>query len=653
LRYHPAMVADARERQLEATRRDPMLAFETWRGLFDVLAEPIYVQDAEGRFLEVNRAAVEMHGYSREELIGATPALLGAPSRVDVANTLERVRLALAGQPQVFAWWSRHKDGSEFPKEITAVRGRFFGEDVVIATVHDLRAQIDSETALVASEARYRAVFELASDGMLLTGEGGAVRSANRRAAELFGVTRDELVGRTIEQLLTPAGEDPEGERVSQLANTIAAASGGRPSALSKWTIAGARDEIRWVDVGFSPLPGSPGADDCLLVSIHDYTESKRSSEALRAIEQRERVAERLRALGELAAGVAHNFNNALTSVLAHAQVLARSSELPDWAREDLLVIERVARGAAVTVRRIQSFARTRDPDAVEPADLADVVANAIALTRPRWHPPAGEMQYELDWTPSEARLPIVGNGAELCEVIVNLILNGLDAMPEGGKLSVSTGLEGDRVWVEVGDTGVGIDTSAQHRLFDPFFSTKGRQGLGLGLSVSHSIVERHGGEISVESAPGQGSRFTVWLPLGEHVGETEVKPMVSARPSVILLVDDDPVVRRSLGQMLEQLGHQVVTAEHGKDALIRLDERRDIELLLTDLAMPVLDGAGLILEVSRRWPKLPRLLMTGLVADAEAGLVELSHLVLSKPIDLSVLDRVLARFLPALPKSG
>jgi two-component system cell cycle sensor histidine kinase/response regulator CckA len=126
---------------------------------------------------------------------------------------------------------------------------------------------------------------------------------------------------------------------------------------------------------------------------------------------------------------------------------------------------------------------------------------------------------------------------------------------------------------------------------------------------------------------------------------------MVSARPSVILLVDDDPVVRRSLGQMLEQLGHQVVTAEHGRDALTRLDERRDIELLLTDLAMPVLDGAGLILEVSRRWPKLPRLLMTGLVADAEAGLVELSDLVLSKPIDLSVLDRVLARFLPAMPK--
>ena len=139
-------------------------------------------------------------------------------------------------------------------------------------------------------------------------------------------------------------------------------------------------------------------------------------------------------------------------------------------------------------------------------------------------------------------------------------------------------------------------------------------------------------------------------MPLGEHINEAEVKPLASARPSVILLVDDDPVVRRSLGQMLEQLGHQVVTAEHGKEALIRLDERRDIDLLLTDLAMPVLDGAGLILEASRRFPKLPRILMTGLVADADAKLVELSDLILSKPIDLAVLDRVLARFLPAMP---
>lgn len=638
LRYHRSM-GD------EASQREDQLAHETWRSLFDALLEPVYVQDSDGRFLDVNRAAAQMHGYTRDELIGADPSLLAAPDRVDLERTREHIRRALAGQPQTFSWWTRHKDGSVFPKEVTLVRGRYFGQDAAIATVRDVRARLDREAALVASEARYRTVFEFASDGMLICDEAGAVRSANRRAAELFGCTRDELLGRALTQLLAPAG-DADGGRTKQLDELVDTALAGTPATLGKWTISGARDELRWVDLGLSPLQDQNG----LLVSIHDYTENRRASEALRAVEQRERVSERLRALGELAAGVAHNFNNALTSILAHTQVLARSSELPEWAREDLLVIERVSRGAAVTVRRIQSFARTRDPEAVEPADLADVVANAIALTRPRWHPPGGSPKYELDWTPSEAKLPIVGNGAELCEVLVNLILNALDAMPDGGSLSVCTGLEGDRVWVEVGDTGIGIDAGAQHRLFDPFFSTKGRQGLGLGLSVSHGIVERHRGEITVESEPGRGSKFTVWLPLGEHVGDSEVKPFVSARPSVILLVDDDPVVRRSLGQMLEQLGHQVVTAEHGREALVRLDERRDIELVLTDLAMPVLDGAGLILEVSRRWPKLPRILMTGLVADAEASLVDLSDLILSKPIDLAVLDRVLARFLPAMP---
>ncbi|KIG12195.1 sensory box histidine kinase/response regulator [Enhygromyxa salina] len=647
------MSADSPEPEIDGSSHDPKLAFETWRGLFDALSEPIYVQDRDGSFLEVNRAAVEIHGYTREELIGASPALLGAPGRVDIESTLDAVRLALDGQPQVFSWWSRHKDGSEFPKEISLTKASFFGKDVVIAVVRDVREQIDREAALMSTEARYRAVFELANDGMLIADcDTGEVRSVNRCAEELFGLARDQLRGRKLVELLNPAGDDAYGTRAERLERlTAALAKRDGTSSIIKWSLHGAGVELRWVDLGFSPLPAAEGEGGAhLVVSIHDYTEKKRASEALRTVEQRERVAERLRALGELAAGVAHNFNNALTSILAHTQVLARSDDLPQWAREDLLVIERVSRGAAVTIRRIQSFARTRDPDALEAADLADVVANAVALTRPRWHPPGGDGKWDLDWTPSEVRLPIIGNGAELCEVIVNLILNGLDAMPEGGRLTVSTGLDGDRVWVEVGDTGVGIDAGSQRRLFDPFFSTKGRQGLGLGLSVSHGIVGRHHGEISVLSEPGHGSKFTVWLPLGEHVGETEGGTMGGARPSIILLVDDDPVVRRSLGQMLEQLGHEVVMAEHGKEALIRLDERPDIDLVLTDLAMPVLDGAGLVRECARRWPKLPRILMTGLVADAEPGLVELTDLILSKPIDLAVLDRVLARLLPSMP---
>jgi CheY-like chemotaxis protein len=368
-------------------------------------------------------------------------------------------------------------------------------------------------------------------------------------------------------------------------------------------------------------------------------------------MEERERVAERLRSLGELAAGVAHNFNNSLTSILAHAQLLARNPELSAEVLEDIRVIERVARGAAVTVRRIQSFARSRDPDAVELTDLNDVVANSVALTRPRWQPPDDANQWSFEWVHPDEPLPVVANAAELCEVVVNLILNGLDAMPEGGEMRVKTGAEGERVWVEVRDTGVGIDAESQRRLFDPFFSSKGRHGLGMGLSVSHGIVTRHGGEIDLRSAPGEGSRFTVRLPRGGKLDSAAAPgeaPPVKGRPGTILLVDDDAAVRRAIRQMLVDLGHTVIVAEQGKEALAKLDEHREVELLLSDLAMPVLDGARLLRECSRRWPELPRLLMTGLTADADAKSLELADALLRKPLEIDLVERTLARFLPA-----
>jgi two-component system, cell cycle sensor histidine kinase and response regulator CckA len=627
--------------------QDPELGLEAWRELFDAVPHAIYVYDLEGRLIAVNDAVLQMYGYTREELLGNTPAMLAAPGRVDLEATLERVRRALNGEPQTFDWWGRRKDGSEFPKEVTATHARFLGKDVIVAVAADISERRERELALVTSERRYRAMFEVASDGMLIVdSDSGEVRHANRSAEQLFGQTQADLRGRSLTELLAPAPDDPEGVRARLLVQTIGEADGDEVKSLRKWSMRGGDQDLRWVDLGFSPLP--EGERRRLLVSIHDYTDAKRSSDALRAVEERERVAERLRALGELAAGVAHNFNNALTSVLAHTQVLVRSSELPAWAREDLQVIERVARGAAVTVRRIQTFARSRDPEALEPTDLADVVANAVALTRPRWNPPDQKGKWRLDWTPSSEPLPIVGNGAELCEVVVNLLLNSLDAMPEGGSLKVSTGSEGDRVWVEVGDSGVGIDASSQRKLFDPFFSTKGRQGLGLGLSVSHGIVGRHGGEITVVSEPGRGSTFTVWLPRGEDVPLGDSVSFGGAPPSTILLVDDDPVVRRSVAQMLVELGHTVVTAEDGREALLRLDERPDIDLLITDLAMPVLDGAGLLREVSRRFPDLPRILITGLAADAEAGLIKTADSVLPKPIEIAVLDQVLARLLGA-----
>ncbi len=660
----PAMTGAGEQ---DASRQRADEAYETWRGLFEIVPEAVYVLDARGHFLDVNEAVLEMFGYTKAELLGQSAMMLAAPDMVDIEASREYLRLAFEGEPQDFVWWGRRKNGEVFPKEVRLQRGRFFGQDVIFALARDISDRFARQQALAESEARYRATFEAASDGLLIVEPSGEVRSANPRAAELLERARRSLRGAALVDLLPAALEASDlswddlwldghpGAGAEQRPRTAEDAARMLERALNDasshgawlagWCLRTGTGEPRWLDLGFTRF--HEGEHPRVLVSLRDVSERKRSSDALRVMEERQRLAERLRALGELAAGVAHNFNNALTSILAHAQMLARREELPGPVREDLHVIERVAKDAAVTVRRIQTFARARDREGFEVVDLDDVVANALALTRPRWEPPDRVGRWQVEWQRTGEPLPVEGNAAELCEVIVNLILNAVDAMSEGGSLTLRSGSEGDRAYIELRDTGVGIDEATQRRLFDPFFSTKGRHGHGLGLSVSHGIVRRHGGEITLLSRPREGACFTVWLPRSHHAGDSGEAPLRPVASSTILLVDDDPLVRAAVEQMLVELGHRVITSAGGREALRVLDERRDVDLLLTDLAMPGLDGAGLLREAKRRWPNLRTMLMTGLAADADSALLALADDLLGKPIELSALQRSLSRVLP------
>jgi two-component system cell cycle sensor histidine kinase/response regulator CckA len=643
-------------------------AYETWQRLFESVPEAIAVQQANGRLLDVNEAMVEMYGYAKHELIGQMPVMLAAPDMVDLEATNILLAEAFAGEPQTFVWWGRRKNGEVFPNEVMLNRGRFFGQDVVIAMARDISDRFARQQALAESEARYRATFEAASDGLVIVdAPSGEVRSVNPRATELLERSRKQMRGVPLTELLIPADGDEglwddlwmdgdaqslagderprsAGDAPRLLAQAIAE-TGSHGSLLSGWCMRTSTGELRWIDLGFTRF--HEGDYPRVLISMRDVTERRRASEILRAMEERQRLAERLRALGELAAGVAHNFNNALTSVLAHAQMLSRRRDLPADAVEDMKVIERVAREAAVTVRRIQTFARARDREEFEVVDIEDIVGNAVALTRPRWEPPEAPGRWQVDWKPQGEPLMVDGNAAEMCEVIVNLVLNAVDAMPRGGRLGLRCGVEGDRVFVEVRDTGVGIDEATQRRLFDPFFSTKGRHGHGLGLSVSHGIVRRHAGEITVISKPGEGSTFTVWFPRAlETRGVTEA-PIREVGPATILLVDDEAAVRGAVAQILAELGHTVHVASGGREALRMLDEHRDVTLLLTDLSMPGMDGSRLIREAKRRWPGLRTMLMTGLAADADSALLALADHLMRKPIEIGTLQRSLGLVLP------
>lgn len=658
------------EGEQDASRRAEE-AFETWQRLFETVPEALAVQSAGGRLLDVNEAMVEMYGYSKDELVGQLPIMLAAPEMVDIEAATILLHEAFVGEPQTFVWWGRRKSGEVFPNEVMLHRGRFFGQDVVLALARDISDRFARQQALAESEARYRATFEASSDALVIVdAPGGEVRSVNPRATELLGRSRRQMRGIPLMELLgvaegeglwddlwidgdaRPTGDEPPARKASEARRLLARAiaeTGSHGSLLSGWCMATEAGEPRWIDLGFTRF--HEGDYPRVLVSMRDVTDRRRASEALRAMEERQRLAERLRALGELAAGVAHNFNNALTSVLAHAQMLTRRADLPPDAVEDMKVIERVAREAAVTVRRIQTFARARDRDEFESIDMEDIVGNAVALTRPRWDPPESPGRWKVGWRASGSPAIVDGNAAELCEVVVNLVLNAVDAMPRGGALDLRCGLEGDRVFVEVRDTGVGIDEATQKRLFDPFFSTKGRHGHGLGLSVSHGIIRRHAGEITLISKPGEGSTFTVWLPHATDKRGAPEAPIREVGPAVILLVDDEDAVRGAVAQILGELGHTVLVAAGGREALRMLDERRDVNLVLTDLSMPGMDGSRLIREAKRRWPGLRTMLMTGLAADADSGLLKLADLLLRKPIEIGTLQRSLAQVLP--PRVG
>jgi CheY-like chemotaxis protein len=310
-------------------------------------------------------------------------------------------------------------------------------------------------------------------------------------------------------------------------------------------------------------------------------------------------------------------------------------------------VIERAALDGAQTVRRLQEFTRIRRDQPMIGLDINLVVRDVLDITQSRWKDEPTSKGITLDVQLNLGEVPaVVGDAAELREAMTNLILNALDAMPDGGTLTLTTALVDDRVEVTVADTGVGMPAEVREKVFDPFFTTKGPQGTGLGLSMTYGIVSRHGGSIAVESAPGQGSTFRLSFPRG-----TEVRPVVEqvreATPAVralrCLVVDDEPPVRAVLGDILESAGHTVVTLGDGAEAIARFAAER-FDLVVTDLAMPRVSGWQVARAVKQVAPTVPVFLVTGFGVElsAEERQTHGVDIVLVKPLQIQeILDAV------------
>jgi signal transduction histidine kinase len=362
---------------------------------------------------------------------------------------------------------------------------------------------------------------------------------------------------------------------------------------------------LRYARVDNSPLVVD-GHTTGVLGIARDITEQK---------EERERAAraDKLRALGQLASGVAHDFNNSLAAILGRAQLLRRQTK-DEALMRNLDIIQTAAEDAAATVRRIQTFARKSPVREFEMLDIRSLLHDAVEITRTRWENEARLRGLDYAVTlKAEHGWHTFGSASELREVFVNLIVNAVDAMPKGGKLEISCERASDKLRLKFTDNGTGMPEDVRQKIFDPFFTTKGAQGTGLGLSVSYSIIERHEGSISVSSEPGGGTVFLIELPAmeaGKQMEENEQAPTVL--PSLrIMVIDDEPAVRETLGDMLEALGHEVVLAESGQDALSKIGGQR-FDFVFTDLAMPEMDGWETAREIRKREPEMHILLVTG-----------------------------------------
>ncbi len=388
------------------------------------------------------------------------------------------------------------------------------------------------------------------------------------------------------------------------------------------------------------------------------YEELEGAYKSLKTAQKSLVESERLNALGQMAAGVAHDFNNLLAGILGRAQLLQLKMKEKGADRSELdsqlELIEKLALQGAATVRRIQEFSRIRKDTPTESVDVNDVVRNAVEATRSRWKDESETRGIPVEIRLELGRVPnIRGSTNELSQVVTNLIFNAVDAMPEGGELTLKTFLAESAIGLEVSDTGIGMSKEVKEKLFQPFFTTKGN-GYGLGTSIVYGIVARHGGEIQVSSEEGVGTTFLLTLPVANAQSE-DILPEEIARPkkegpAKVLVVEDNDLNREMFARYLTEMGHNAVLAANGKEMLPIL-ERERFDLVITDLSMPGISGWQVAEQVKKRSPSIPVILVSGWAIQQDDARLRESGIdfILQKPCTLSDFEEMVEKALSSI----
>jgi PAS domain S-box-containing protein len=604
----------AERRRAEASARS---SEETYRLLFQDNPSPMYVYDLEGGILvAVNDTALALYGYAREEFVGMSVEDLVAPAEMErLHSTVGNLRSGLrSGLSNSGIWCHRRSDGSELEVEITATDHVFDGHAARVVLAFDVTERVEAERLIRLSEARYRDLFENASDLIATVDLDGRVTDVNEAFLRSTGYTREELLQLRLEDLIpVESREALDQARTQKLAGAL-------DTVYEHELVARDGRHIQ-VEVASRLIyeDGKPVGTEAICRDISDRKE----------LEEQLRQAQRLEAIGRLAGGVAHDFNNLLTVISGYTETLLEGR---DRASEpELDQIAAAAERAAILTRQLLAFSR-RQVLLPRVLQLNDIVGGLTPMLSRL----IGE-DVELVATLEPSLDPVLADPNQLEQVLVNLAVNARDAMPKGGLLTIHTenveldeeyvaqhtdAVVGPHVMLSVSDTGVGMDAETLSHVFEPFFTTKPLGiGTGLGLATAYGIVKQSGGSMWVYSEPGQGATFKALLPRADSPVTEETprppKPVAASGSETILLAEDEESLRRLSARILEQRGYTVIAAETATEAL-RIAERngRTIDLLLTDLVMPELSGTALAEQISQLLPDIRVLFMSGYADD-------------------------------------
>jgi len=591
-----------------------------WETTFDAMSDGIFIFNRNGELSRVNRAGAAMEAVHPRLLLGRQCCDILRTSGEDEGCVVEK---ALETCRSVTIEITPERLNRPLLVTIEPVLDDTNKAVAVVCTARDLSELRKVQALAREHQSLLNNILESARESIYAVDPEGNFKWCNTATLNGLGYQRSDFIGRPLLDMVY------EGDR-DLVAEKLGAALTGVPQTYEMRYFSH-DGRLRHARVDNSPLVVD-GKTTGVLGIARDITEQK---------EERERAAraDKLRALGQLASGVAHDFNNSLAAILGRAQLLRRQVNEPALVR-NLDIIQTAAEDAAATVRRIQTFARKSPVKEFELLDVGSLLNDAIEITRTRWENEARlrglEYQVRLE---AEAGQSAYGSASELREVFVNLIVNAVDAMPKGGKLSITCRRQNNRLQLQFKDNGMGMPEEVKQKIFEPFFSTKGAHGTGLGLSVSYSIMERHEGSISVVSQPGNGTTFTIDLPAAmPETSFADVSPVDEEIPHLrILVVDDEEPVRETLAEMLVAVNHTVELAGSGQEAVEKL-RVGSFDFVFTDLAMPEMDGWETARAIRKEWPNMQIILVTGYgpTTVPPMGEEKLVDAIIGKPFDFA-----------------